>query len=841
MTYLRQMITLAAQEGINHLQLCHRIGMQLSDFLEPRRNKDVRELIDLAHSYGIKTYVWTHELDKVPEQFYEGGKIAAYGDKFWKWMAERYETLLEALPKVDGIVVTMTETKAPIDDDNFIVSPLTPSQRFSKMAQTIYDVLHSRSKDLILRTFTWIKEDYDWMLEAFDQLPKDIIIMSKVNWGDWYQHFPSNPFIGAVAPHPQIIEYDLVGQYHGDTYTPWVCADFLQQQMQYGITKKAKGVIARVDWSDHVYGSANEFNAVTFAALAKDPFINLNNLWTHWASEKYSPESAPYVISALKRSNDIANLLFFTLSFKIIQFSGSLKSLSYMDGARIMHCLFCRDVQARWRPELVPIANELLNPSTHTVDKVIAEKEKAINLIDASIKDLKRAQSYLTGESYVYLTTLFQRAKVMALSWRWITEAYFRYVLLRTGDNSQYNALNFALDNVLNLSEKVEDCFVEPIYLLQPKNMCDFVNDIRAIIKPPVKWIATTNLPSMRKPLLLDLDNDGLEEVIVNAQDNAVHAFKEPGKEVWNYKTFGLRVWYPNVSDPVMSKINEDGCQEFMIGAADGGLYYFSQSGKLIWEYKTGNGILADPVMVRNAINTPIIICASLDGYLYSLDKEGTLVWKTKLDGVVKSNPLVVESIIYIVTQNGMVKAFSALGNELWHFKLPGQSTGELALHEINGTKLISIASGSVLTCLNLNGTINSIYILSDESENIVIAARYGKFINNDAVLVGTDKGKLYIFNQNGDVILEKDLGNEIRTSVKILKGTPESVLLMGVDNAIVALNTNGEEIWRFTAAHDALIGNDFIINEKEKEIIFTAQDGKLYVLDLKQIWSQRQ
>jgi hypothetical protein len=59
----------------------------------------------------------------------------------------------------------------------------------------------------------------------------------------------------------------------------------------------------------------------------------------------------------------------------------------------------------------------------------------------------------------------------------------------------------------------------------------------------------------------------------------------------------------------------------------------------------------------------------------------------------------------------------------------------------------------------------------------------------------------------------------------------------MGLDNAIVALNSSGEEIWRFTAAHDALVGNDFLINRQEKEIIFTAQDRKLYVIDLKQIW----
>jgi len=258
----------------------------------------------------------------------KGGKVAAYGPEFWQWMAGRYQKLLNALPEVDGIVITLTETKVPIDDDNLVFSPLSPMERFRKMAQTIYDVLHPLNKQLILRTFTWIVEDYDWMLNAFRELPEDIIIMSKVNWGDWFQHYPSNPFIGKVAPQRQIIEFDLVGQYHGDTMVPWVYAEYIQQEMQYELSQNVTGVIARVDWSGHVYGTANEFNAVAFSALAKDPLLNLDQLWKQWAKEKYGAEAAPYVISALKRSNKYANLAFFTLGFKVLQMSGTMNSLS---------------------------------------------------------------------------------------------------------------------------------------------------------------------------------------------------------------------------------------------------------------------------------------------------------------------------------------------------------------------------------------------------------------------------------------------------------------------------------------------------------------------------------
>ncbi len=575
MPYLRKMIPLAAKEGITDVQLCHRIGMQLSDYLEPKRNRDIKELIALAHQHGIKAHVWTHELDHVPQNLMKGAKVAAHGPEFWQWMTGRYQKLLKALPEVDGIVITLTETKVPIDDDNLVISPLSPTERFRKMAQTIYDVLHPLNKQLILRTFTWIVEDYDWMLDAFRELPEDIIIMSKVNWGDWFQHYPSNPFIGKVAPHRQIVEFDLVGQYHGDTMVPWVYADYIQQQMQYDLSQNAEGVIARVDWSGHAYGTANEFNAVAFNALAKDPFLNLDQLWQQWAKENYGADAAPYVISALKRSNKYTNLAFFTLGFKVLQMSGTMNSLSYMDGTRIMHSLFCRDVQARWKPELIPTAEKLLQPTMRTMWESIAEKEKAVEIADSCLKDLKRAQRYLTGSDFTYLTTLFQRAKLLARSWRWINEAYFRYLFLGQGDITQKDPLSMALDRVTDLAEEVEHCFGNRIYYLQPDRMLDFVSDIRLLTNPPVKWFGKTNIESGRVPLPFDINNNGHREIIVNGRDNRIHAFKPDGKEIWGYNTFGLRVRYLNISDPVSRDVDGDGSEELLVGAADGFLYVF--------------------------------------------------------------------------------------------------------------------------------------------------------------------------------------------------------------------------------------------------------------------------
>ncbi len=838
MPYLRKMISRAAEQGINHIQFCHHIGMDLQEYLEPDRNRDIRELIALCHKHGIKAYAWTHELDETPERFIQGGKVAAHGDAFWQWMGDRYRTLLKALPDIDGVVVTLTETEVPIDDDNLVISPLTPLERFSRMAREIHDVLHPAGKELILRTFTWIPEDYDWMLEAFKEIPDDITIMTKVNWGDWFQHYPSNPFIGKVAPHKQIVEFDLTGQYHGDTYTPWVYADYLQEQIRYARSQNAAGIIGRTEWEGHTYGSANEMNGVAFAALAQNPDCDLETLWQDWATKKYGPEAAPHIISALKRSNEIANLVYFTLSFKIFKFSGRMEPLSYMDGTRIMHCLFCRDVQARWKPELIPIAEELLNPTMQTLEKSVQEKEKAIELIKASMADINLAKPYLSKADYQYLTGLFQNAGIIASSWRWINEAYFRYWFLHKGDQSQRPALDAVLTKVHEHADRIENQNTKASELLSPTIMRSFCSDIESLIDPPVKWFVPTNCESGKDPVLFDITGDGVGEIVINGRDNRIHAFNRGGQEVWFHNTFGLRVRYPNISDPATEDINGDGHEELLAGAADGNLYVFDNAGRLLWKFKTGNGIVSKPVFIPGSQNDPIVICASLDGTVYGLSTDGKMRWKYDA-GVISANPVITnakDSRVVFATDGGRVFALDAAGTLCWGKQLPSSLTGSPAIHQIDDTTVISVASDEGLYLFDQDGNDYSMFTFPQASGAANTPALSLQANGEFRLYTGTDQGHLLAYDSNGKLCFDTQLGDEIRTQPLELKYQDKSYLAIGAGNSIVITSLDGEIKGRYTGTQDGLIGTGLLYDDRLQELIYTALDRKLYVLDIRQL-----
>lgn len=837
MPYLREIIPVAAKEGINHIQLCHRIGMQLAEYEEPERNRDIRELIDLMHEHGIKAYVWTHELDDVPERFTEGGKVAAHGEEFWRWMGSRYEKLLELLPEVDGVVVTLTETRVPIDDDNLVISPLDPSERFVRMAKEIYNVMHPRGKDVILRTFTWIPEDYDWMLDAFREIPEEIIIMSKVNWGDWYQNFPSNPFIGKVAPHRQIVEYDLAGQYHGDLYVPWVCAEFLQQEIRYARSQNAAGIIGRVDWSGHAYGSANEFSAVAFAALAKNPEVDLDALWMQWATGKYGPDAAPHIVSALKRTNEIANRLFFTLDFKAFQYSCRLRSLSYMDGSRVMHARFCRDVQGRWKPELIPAAEEQINPTMKTLWKTVQEKKQAIRLIDASIRDIEKAEPHLTETDYGYFSAAFRNERIIAEAWRWIHEAYYRYLFQRQGDKNQREPLLRSLDEIDKIADEIDRFYDDSLVLLTPLTLHNFAADIRTTMDPVIEWFAVMDHESGRRPLLFDLHGDGTREVVVNGRDNRVHAFEQPGTEVWGHDTFGLRVRYPHVSDPVAADVDDDGKDDLLAGGADGVLYVFDRAGELKWQYKTGNGIVAAPTILKEKNGSPVTICASLDGFVYGLGPQGGLLWKQALDGVAEANPVTYgagPSIVVFGTREGLVQAFDASSVPAWKQELPGPLTGGLSLHTLDGKLFIAAGCGRSLVLIDGAGEVVDTLALPAGGGEIAAETVVLVLDRQQVFLIGTNQGNLHAVERNGNVRFSTQLGAEIRTPVVPVTVDGEPLLLLGVDNSVVALELNGRERARFTATSDGLIGAGLVV--EDGRVIFTAMDRKTYVVTLREI-----
>src|SRR6185369_5061492 len=104
--------------GINHIQLSHQIIGELNDLKDEKKRGLVNRLIDAAHAQGVSEVVaWDHalyNLEYYPEQFRtaEDGTIDLDNPAFWDWLKADYRAMLDPVPKLDGVILTFTETGA---------------------------------------------------------------------------------------------------------------------------------------------------------------------------------------------------------------------------------------------------------------------------------------------------------------------------------------------------------------------------------------------------------------------------------------------------------------------------------------------------------------------------------------------------------------------------------------------------------------------------------------------------------------------------------------------------------------------------------------------------------
>jgi M6 family metalloprotease-like protein len=89
----------------------------------------------------------------------------------------------------------------------------------------------------------------------------------------------------------------------------------------------------------------------------------------------------------------------------------------------------------------------------------------------------------------------------------------------------------------------------------------------------PVGWIKSS-------PVLVDVDDDGISDIVVGTQENKIYAFNKEGNEVFG---FPLSCAGPITSSAVMVDLDQDLKSELLVPADDGFVYAW----KLPWDYNS--------------------------------------------------------------------------------------------------------------------------------------------------------------------------------------------------------------------------------------------------------------
>jgi outer membrane protein assembly factor BamB len=107
--------------------------------------------------------------------------------------------------------------------------------------------------------------------------------------------------------------------------------------------------------------------------------------------------------------------------------------------------------------------------------------------------------------------------------------------------------------------------------------------------KGKLLWSFETTGSIYSKAVVVDVNEDGVEEIIFGSADNKVHVLSPEGTEMWNFET---NFWI--IGSPLVLDIDKDGSIEVIVGSYDNSVYFLSANGSYIMEYVPGiSGIVA--------------------------------------------------------------------------------------------------------------------------------------------------------------------------------------------------------------------------------------------------------
>ena len=155
---------------------------------------------------------------------------------------------------------------------------------------------------------------YELWSRVITDTPKEILMQTKVYHSDCEPDPRFTTLLGKCKPHPEIVEYQMVGQTIGRHYTPAATVNYTAWTM-----KKAHDLVGSDGGAEITPGGTMQSNYDPYADILNNVDIyawreltwNLNasvdQIYAAWAAQIYSPQAAPHMAKAMQLSEEAAN------------------------------------------------------------------------------------------------------------------------------------------------------------------------------------------------------------------------------------------------------------------------------------------------------------------------------------------------------------------------------------------------------------------------------------------------------------------------------------------------------------------------------------------------------
>ena len=383
----------------------------------------VNDCLEISRKAGIKTYMWHHELElptgfeeTYPETLNSDGDIEVSHPIIKDFLVNKIEDFFYTYPKMDGIVLTLHETRIPLL--KLKNQKLGKVERVQYITEILYKTCEKLGKELIVRPFASVEEDYEMMMEAYSQISEKLIVMDKWTQFDWSLCLPHNGFFNKIKKNPLMIETDIFGEYFGKGFLPIMLKNHIIEKVQYCRAFSPIGFCSRVDRNGfHPFGSVQEVNLQIMQAClnGEDVDVAIDDFF----NEKYG-KVGKRVRDLMENTEDLQKKIFYLNGYYFTELSSfprvnHSKNHFYFEMMKEDYCI---------------ASNEWFIPKNWTrgsIEDALGEKEIAVAEAENKLNRVKQLKGVLSDESYVELENKFQNLYYTAKLWRSLTKAFIAY------------------------------------------------------------------------------------------------------------------------------------------------------------------------------------------------------------------------------------------------------------------------------------------------------------------------------------------------------------------------------------------------------------------------------
>ncbi|WP_316979572.1 hypothetical protein [Shumkonia mesophila] len=381
-----------------------------------QRRDYMLRVIDLAARQGTEVWLenkelWFHDVFvEFNPQVFKNGTLCPSEPAWWDFIRAKYTELFSDISGIDGIITAPATRESRLSISGHrcsceICRAMAPQDWYRNLLSAMYEPIHAAGKTLVVRDFVFDLKTQSEIAAVMEQQPEDVVIALKNTPHDYYPTFPDNPRIGKVGQHRQWVEFDTMAQYFGWGVGPSHMVDDMRYRMGVARDHGIDGVLIRTDWealeSHSCFHTPNLLNLHAAAALSIDRAARKEKIYREWlseqgylkadAGEKDIEEAVAWFIDLLGDSWEIIRRSLYTND---CVFSDSSTYPVSLD-----HAWWLAEEKNSLR-DWDPTKQHAMDADEPNVRRILAEKDEAVQRVEALSEVLARRPAALTDASY---------------------------------------------------------------------------------------------------------------------------------------------------------------------------------------------------------------------------------------------------------------------------------------------------------------------------------------------------------------------------------------------------------------------------------------------------------